>query len=329
MSRSQILVLVFAASNIWAEGRPSQLNYNFGDRREVDEQVTEASTYVSGLDLTTVANCREACKNFRLPEDPSCFERYSRIFDGPKPVVDIRIVYGMKNEDTGSLAFDVYLKLGIYDQLIKPCPPNATDSNVFACGFQRKSSDNGNYLVLERPTRTPSGRTKTVRITLAHSSVDPDIKTVDPVEQANKSADAEKLFLDGLCESQAVIYDGHGRNGSGPDFDLPKLTRGKIDYSKYHGEGLAKVVKRLASCPESQTPYLTLISCGYRNFPPAIKGVAPRTTLQMSSGHSYTKDDPYLIYGTINGLLGQICEPGYSRSINAPVISTESYSRIY
>jgi hypothetical protein len=328
MRRYQKILLIFLAVGHFSfgadeDGYNGTLHYNNQDPDQLTDAFTEAAGYFGSIQMTTVRNCN--CGGpFRIPEDPQCFNRYSKIYDNGKPTVDLTIALGHSNSEDGAWASDPYYREELSERISTPCPKNAEKKNIFLCGFDSVGSGkDASFEVFEKPISTPSGHKKILRITLTNasgSSIQAE-NEADPLsgERAQK---AQAIFERALCGTGGMAIEaGHGRYGYGYDFDAPVMKNGKVDVAYYKNSkktNLARMESILKNCPPDQrAAFVSLFGCRYRGFSEAFRRAAPETGYQLSTEFGWPVDWAYELYGTLNGLVGQICEPGLTQSINA------------
>jgi hypothetical protein len=191
---------------------------------------------------------------------PACRRSYARLF---RDEVEIRIVFGYKDARPARFVGDGYERAYFLGTLLKPCKDSG-----FACGFRRSQNDAD---LLEKEIPGPDHHTHHVRLRIVASSAGPDDRenSRDPFQQW-KSAKAKREFFEGLRSADAVFYDGHSRDGGGPDFAPPRLDQaGHVDYAWYQQNrfGLRRMERELKN-GNSPAKVVGLFSCRSDRFLP-------------------------------------------------------------
>lgn len=256
----------------------------------------------SGLEPVTVAR--------KAPADPACERAYDQIYGG-QPIL-FRIVFGYKDTRPARFVGDRYERNALVAELLKPCPPGR-----LACGFRRAEGD-GELLLKE--IRAPRWGVRQIRLEVVHSSAGPDDEENrgDPLQRW-RSRHAEAAFLEGMKEARVVLYDGHSRDGGGPDFGPPRLTKGHVDYYWYQlrQPGLERMLSHLKESPRPPK-ILGLFSCvSTGHFASRIREAAPALGLVTSSQLLYYIDAFRSLIGTLEALLSGYCEQDFQAAVGA------------
>jgi hypothetical protein len=269
-----------------------------------------------GLDLK---RAEDACNRVRAPgaaPDNRCIQRYLKIYENP--IVDMRLVFGYKNNDLTGGVDDGTMRGAVIDRLTAPCPPAA--ANVFACGFRRDRDD---AEIFYKDVVSPRGERRLVKLAIVQSSYsnrDSQNRKENQQAQERQSAHARQIFLDGLKSADVVLYNGHSRDSGGPDFSPAVLNAaGHTNYAWYHTHrvGLNDMTQALKKPGKHTASVIGLLSCySERFFYHHLKQLAPDSGFLMTRGYSWWPDEPATIIGALNGLLGQVCEPGFSKGVN-------------
>ncbi len=227
----------------------------------------------------------DSCRGLSL-QGKSCLGRY--ISFNKKPVIEMTLAEGYMD---GELPTDGIWSASDLDtvtsRLLAPC-----QSNSLACGFRQDPRD------MEYFTKTIVGfnnQRKLVRIHVVSGalSADPKYNALHAKEQAALSARVQKIFLDAVAQGQeAVFYNGHARDGGGPDFSPGRFKNGKLNYAWYsseraHGRGgevLLEKAMRKASASGHPPSFFGDFSCASRaHFEKSLEKVSPNTSLILSS----------------------------------------------
>ena len=228
-----------------------------------------------------------------------CDDRYADLFK--KETLRIHIVFGYKDARPARFVGDRYEKNMFLQYLLGDCPPE-----FHACGFRRDVEDADHFI---RKIEGPDGRPKTVHLYVGHSSVGPDDEENRGRSFQNwQSGYAKRLHEDGFAEADIVFYNGHSREGGGPDFAPPRLLGGHVDYPWYkkHRPGF----KRMIASLERATPQVYgLFSCeSTPHFAGKVRSTAQTMALITSRNLLYYTDALRNMLGALSGMLGMYCE---------------------
>ena len=125
-----------------------------------------------------------------------------------------------------------------------------------------------------------------------------------------------------------VFYNGHSRDGGGPDFDPPRLKANQhVHYNWYRKNrtGLKTMIRALRTATE-RPDVIGLFSCvSSKYFSQAIQEPSPETSLITSDHLLYYTDALESSLGALNALLGMWCEPAFKRALQAQPGSGEAF----
>ena len=243
------------------------------------------------------------------PEAPStatCSQAYRRFYD--KAIVEWRVVFGYKDARPNRFVGDRYERNTLIAYLLAPCPPD-----FFACSFQRNLTDTD---LFTKEITGPDRKRHVIHLRVIHSSAGPDddANRVDGF-QTWRSENAKKEFLEGLKSADAIFYNGHSRNGGGPDFSPPLLLKNHhVDYSAYHRAqpGLSSVLKML-DAKEHRAKLLGLFSCASdRHFLAPIQKADKKLAVISSRKLLFHADAMKALLATLSSLIGQTCETEFN-----------------
>ncbi len=172
----------------------------------------------------------------------SCEDGYATsLADG---VYDIRYALGYFDDSTGdervvngvnyglSPSLDITVFEALRNHWVQPCY-----GGMRLCGF-RESGNPANGKVILTKKQKIQGKSVEVRITLTFASASESFqknKTTLADKQRFLTAQSEENYFEGLKVADVVFYNGHSRDGGGPDFNPPVLnSRMKTNYSGYY-----------------------------------------------------------------------------------------------
>lgn len=234
----------------------------------------------------------------RLPQ--SCKAGFDRLFS--KRTVKLSLFGGYSENEFNGQTLDGAMAEAMFQKLQEPC-----SRGFFACDFRAIENGRLQKLVLYKDQEF------VFDITIHTSSVsyiDSENRTHYRDLQEQKSHRTRDAFLNALSQSDIVIYDGHSRDGGGPDFfPAKKSANGHIDYSLYqkHKPGLKDMVDALKAA--AQVPQIVaLLSCSSeRHFLKSLRQVAPTSTF-ITTSQAVPDHVPFL--GStllIDAIAGQKC----------------------
>ena len=247
-----------------------------------------------------------------LYEPPSsrCYQSYHRFYD--KEEIRFEILFGYKDARPARFVGDRYERLTLIGQLLSPCP-----IGEHACGFVRSSYDKD---LLEKEILGVDRNPRRIKAYLVNSSIGPDDNSnrKDPFQEW-QSRYAKKHFVEGLQTADAVFYDGHSRDGGGPDFSPPKLVAGHTDYPWYveNTPGLNLLTQALLNTA-GHTKLLGLFSCvSSQLFSEKVRMSAPDLGLISSPKLIYYADALRVLRSALNALLGMWCENDFTLALQS------------
>lgn len=192
--------------------------------------------------------------------------------------------------------------------LLAPC-----QGDLQACGFRQHGDPSNGSVTLEKKLLV-HGSTVPVRLTVAYSSASQNfiLNTTSLVaRQKAFSSQAEQIYLSGIRDADIVFYNGHSRNGGGPDFTPPVLRNdyhpNYEGYYKIKRPGIKKVLDSLKDSSNKEL-VLGLFSCSsYSHFYTMLTKAAPQTRLILSTDLIDYHDALIASVGYLNGLLQGRC----------------------
>ena len=217
--------------------------------------------------------------------------------------IDIRIAFGYKDARPARFVGDRYERVAFIQELTEPCAGFET----LACGFERSIEDGD---LLSKLVLTSTGRRLNVNLRVTASSVSPDddANRKNPF-QKEMSKLSKDNFLEGLNGSNATFYVGHSRDGGGPDFSPPQMTRSKhVNYAAYkkNKTGFKLLLKTMARArhEKKETEVLGLISCASTKlFADKIAAIAPGTRLVTAPQLLYYADSLKMMRKSLSDII--------------------------
>lgn len=246
-----------------------------------------------------------------------CLPMYQPIIN--KGVLDIRYALGYFDDSTGKdVTWGKYnygpspsLDIAIFDTLRDQFRNNCRgDLNL--CNFNEVAANKGKS-VFEKYINI-HGRRTLVRITLTHASASSSFaKNKGPLAGLQKqlTAQSDENFFGGLKTADVVFYNGHSRNGGGPDFNPPILNSlGKVDYDGYYEPKRIGILRTLKSIKENPNKdvLLGMFSCyAEMHFYKAFMNNNPRQKMILSSATIDYFDSLKASVGYLEGILRGSC----------------------
>jgi hypothetical protein len=214
---------------------------------------------------------REAQSYLRLVDEnapsegaPSCEPMFRHMKkDG---VIDIRYALGYFDDSTGkeniwngvNYGYSPTLDIPVYESLRSLFTARCPSRTQRLCGFKENGEWSDGKVVLEK-YMVIQGERVLVRITMTQASAT-ESHDQNKGEFANRQAfltsQAEANFFGGLHSADIVFYNGHSRDGGGPDFKMPVLNSAKKDnyigYYHIKKEGITRTMKALDENPNKE-----------------------------------------------------------------------------
>lgn len=248
-------------------------------------------------------------------ETERCRRAYSGFYE--KEEIDVRVVFGYKDARPARFVADRYERAIFVERILTECRSN----EGAACSFRRVRDDADLFL---REIRGPDGEPRRIRLRVVQSSAgaDDEENRRDPFQNW-RTEYAEKSFFMGIEEADAVFYNGHSRQGGGPDFGPPRITAsGKVAFSWYgkHEPGLGTTLRALQNAKESHLKLLGLFSCdSTQHFLLKAQSAAPSTGFITSGMLVYFSDALEGSLTALSALLSMKCEMPETKTLAAHV----------
>lgn len=237
--------------------------------------------------------------------DPLCQKTYAHFFKNH--TIHIKIVFGYKDARPARFVADRYEKTLFIQTILKPCQKGEN-----SCGFVRAFDDAD---LFKKSIIGLDDQEKTVLLKVVHSSVGPDDdeNRLDPFQKW-QTAYARDTFLDGLQTADALFYNGHSRDGGGPDFEPARLRSNHhvaYDWYKAHPLGLNDMLEALNDGP-SNLKLLGLFSCASDSlFLSKISQTRKKIGLITSKKLIYFSDALENSLLALSALLSVKCQPEF------------------
>lgn len=295
-----------------------RLNYDVGNHEAVLEKMTEAQAF----DIEAMTKCNCGLNKLDVP-NPRCRQTYQKLFD--KPEFNIKLVLGYVDVTPQPYSLDKIYRHALYDLMVrKPCPVGAQ-----LCAFKQDPDDDERFTKI---IRGPDGKPRTVVVTLVNSSLTGYRAKDDArgAEQEEKSEHAQNTLLD-FCHSDFTMFMGHARShcglGTFPPFlyNIPtKMQNGEtaevahVNYAQEckQRKTMDKISNSLQQC---QPKVFSQLACRSNPNMDRLLTKYPQMITQRSKTYTWPMDWPFQVVGTLEGLLGQVCDPGtLEKMVNPP-----------
>lgn len=236
-------------------------------------------------------------------------------------VLDIRYALGYFDD---SQAIDVLydgfnyglspsLDIGVYNVLRRVLTANCKSNSMQLCEFKESGDPITGKVVLSKKINI-FGRKILAQMTLTHASASESF-----VDNKGKYADLQKKltlqseenFFDHIGKSDIVIYNGHSRNGGGPDFNPPRLNGElHVNYDGYYRVkrvGINRMLKQISTSTNKDS-VLGLFSCSSEDhfYNDLIKANSQQRLVLSSETIDYF-DTIHTSLGLLEGLLRGQC----------------------
>ncbi len=157
------------------------------------------------------------------------------------------------------------------------------------------------------------GRSVRVNITLGYSSVseiyEKNITSLKS-QQELQSRQAEALFLNGIRTADVAIYNGHSRNGGGPDFAPPVLKADNHTNYAHYLKNRIEIGKVLSALKDRRDDNLVLglFSCSSNpHFSKRLLSVNPKQKMILSGDTMYTNETTVGSLGYLESMMRGLC----------------------
>lgn len=214
-----------------------------------------------------------------------------------KGVLDIRYALGYFDASQGqdviwsgiNFGLSPSLDIEVFNAIRKEFTKSCASKSLRTCGFIESGDPASGKVILQKHVKW-YGAPVLVRLTLTQASATKSYyQNIGSSVERQKflTAQSEENFFGGLANADIVIYNGHSRDGGGPDFNPPILKSNlKVDYEGYYQverPGLLKTLHRLSSGSNKES-VLGLFSCYSKlHFREPILRANPRQRMVLSA----------------------------------------------
>lgn len=255
---------------------------------------------------------------------PGCKNRYRDLYS--KKVIRISYAFGYADTLPGKTVLDYFSYNAFMARLTRPCK-----AGVNFCGFK---ADKSNPNLLRKVQMGPTGEQNylvELRITKGSLSWD-DEKNRSPenIERQMRHCQAmtDKFFGEVAAGADIVIYNGHSRNGGGPDFcPAIKNKQNKVNYPWYQANrpGITKLTQAMSAAKAKGTPnkIVGMFSCSSQlhflnRFAAVNKDAGYFLTKRNATFHDVALES----FAAVDGLLAQRCIEGFQETFGTRPDST-------
>lgn len=234
--------------------------------------------------------------------------------------LDIRYALGYFDDSQGidivwdginyglSASLDIEVYHAMREALVQPC-----EGRRVTCGF-KESGDPELGMTVYNKVMAISGKEVDVKITLTQASASNNFrrnKTELRDRQALLTAQSDENFFGGLASADIIFYNGHSRNGGGPDFNPPRLNSAlHTDYDGYYRlkrPGITRVLDQIKKNPNQNLVYGSFSCFSYRHFYGMLVKANPKIQLILSSDTIDYLKSLQASLGYLEGLLQGRC----------------------
>ncbi|MGZ3796588.1 MAG: hypothetical protein ACXVB1_09490 [Pseudobdellovibrionaceae bacterium] len=238
-----------------------------------------------------------------------------------KSILDIRYALGYFDDSNGqekkwngidfglSPSLDIEVFHALRKALLTPC----RGPSLRLCGFSQSGDPQSGKVVLRKYLNL-QGQRILVNLTLTQASASPYFlqnKGALASRQHFLTQQSEENFFGGLEIADVVFYNGHSRNGGGPDFAPPVLdSHNRVNYKGYYQVKQSGILKTMAALKRNPNPefLLGLFSCYSRkHFYNTFMRSNPHQHLVLSADTVDYFDSLKASIGYLEGVLRGVC----------------------
>jgi hypothetical protein len=224
--------------------------------------------------------------------------------------IAVGLGYSDYTDEHSDLVSDVFTLNTLIHILKNPC----VYKNQGFCDFKFIDGRDHEVQHYSRDILTIDGKILTVNIYMMNSSFsigNANNKTKYRVQQEEQTLNAQNFFAWGIQNADMVFYEGHSRDGGGPDFAPPHPTStGAVNYNWYHANriGLKFLLNAL---DEAQIKPMTLglFSCASRgHFLNSLKQHTSTTKFVLSTHIVEAGNTKLALMRTLESVLNFECD---------------------
>ncbi len=237
--------------------------------------------------------------------EPLCQKTYYEFYSSD--TIYFTIAFGYKDSRPQRLVTDRYEAMILSEELLSQC-----QNLSYACGFYRSSEDMELFF---RYIIGPDRRVRKIVLRILSSSVGPDDSENrgSPLHKWETSH-IESNFYEAIMSNQLVFYNGHSRDGGGPDFSPPRITKSlHTDYFWYrvHKNGINKMLASLRSS-KTKPKLIGIFSCSSKkHFVPMLLEASSDSAFIITQNSMYHSDGIKGLLAVISALIGQYCKTDF------------------
>jgi hypothetical protein len=255
-----------------------------------------------------------------------CEAKYAKLYANP----DIHVTFAFgyldsRPDDRVDTGMD---SEALVESMTTPC--NRSELKSF-CGFGRDVDDATKFSkTVIGPDHKPHQFEINIVSPVAIGSLVLDSEVRNTVAQKAQSAKARAAFQKALQTDDIVVYDGHARDGGGPDFSPPKLNpkTNHPDYPYYRANhpGLNDELTALANS-KHRPKIIGMMACDSKlHFEKQLRKISPDSALLLTNMVTYTYVTSVAEQGMMDGLMSLRCDDGFVDSMEAdaqPIVENQ------
>lgn len=236
--------------------------------------------------------------------------------------LDIRYAFGYFDDSQGidivwdhtnygiSPSLDIGMFHSLHEFLTEPCSESSTRTS---CGFKSSGDLTQGKVILEKEIKLFNTQV-TARISMTQASASESFTTnTTSLHDRQKllTLQSEENYFGGIGTADVVIYNGHSRNGGGPDFNPPRLASdlhpNYNGYYKVQRPGIKRVVESIKKGGNKDS-VLGFFSCSSKaHFYDMIMNANSKQRVVFSSDIIDYYDSLKASSGYLEGLLRGYC----------------------
>lgn len=247
----------------------------------------------------------------------NCKRKYANLFN--KRVIKISYGFGYGDSSPGDLIWDHYSYNAFMRKIKMPCPYGVT-----LCGFTASKkdpnllrkivsapTDENNYMIELRITKSSIGAKHSENMSIPFNIM----------RQMTSCVAATNKFMKEIEDgADVVIYNGHSRNGGGPDFCPPvRKEDAHVNYDYYRSKrpGITLMTEAMKKAVDSGKPnkVVGMFSCASQlHFYNRLMAVNNKAGYILTSRNATFTEVTLDSFAALDGILAQRCEDGFEES---------------